>query len=88
MRVTTGPPRRVVTGVAGAAIVLAVLLLVIATIGGTAPADDVDDVDEAVIPPAHATTQDTGLVNPWAAGDAAALQELAGLGRAHLDGCR
>jgi hypothetical protein len=43
--------------------------------------------DNADTPTADATTHATGLVNPWAAGDAAALRDLAQIGRAHLNGC-
>jgi hypothetical protein len=67
-----------------AAIALSVLLLVVATrVATTSPGDD-----RSAIPPApDPAANDAGVVNPWAAGDAAALQELADLGRAHLTGC-
>jgi hypothetical protein len=84
MRVTTGTRRHVVMVVVGAAIGLSVLLLVLAIVGGTTTPDDADD---AFTLPADATTQDIGIVNPWAAGDAAVLRELAERGRAHLNGC-
>jgi hypothetical protein len=84
MRVTTGPRRRVVMGVVAAALALNVLLLIVATVGGTAT---LDDPANTFTPPADATTQDTGVVNPWAAGDAAILRALAELGRAGLNGC-
>ena len=84
MRVTLGPRNHHVTIVVSVAIALSVLLLVLATLAATAtPGDD----QTAINPASDAATQDTGVVNPWAAGDAAALQELADLGRAHLNGC-
>lgn len=86
MRVTTGPPKRVVRAVASAvaiALSLLVLVLVAAAVGSMGTSDDPDPVT----PPADATGPDAAALNPWAAGDAAALQELADLGRAHLDGC-
>ena len=84
MRITTGPRRGVVTVVGAAALALTVVLLAFAT-GGGASADDPADT---FTPPTDAmTTQDTGLVNPWAAGDAAVLRVLAELGRASLEDC-
>jgi hypothetical protein len=84
MRVTLGPRNRLVTIVVSVAIAVSVLLLVLATLGATTtPGDD----HSAVTPAPDAATQGAGVVNPWAAGDAAALQELADLGRAHLNGC-
>jgi hypothetical protein len=84
MRVTVGPRNHVITIVVSVVIALSVLLLVVATLGeATTPGDD----RRAVTPAPDAATQDAGVVNPWAAGDAAALQELADLGRAHLNGC-
>jgi hypothetical protein len=84
MRVTTGPPRDVVTVVAAAALALNVVLLV-TTVGGAASPDDAADT---FTPPAAATTTlDAGLVNPWAAGDAAVLRALAEVGGAGPNGC-
>jgi hypothetical protein len=85
MRVTTGPRRGVVTIVGAAALALNVVLLVFATDRGAAsPADPA----KTFTPPTDATTtQDTGVVNPWAAGDAAVLRAFAELGRAGLNGC-
>ena len=84
MRVTLGPRYHLVTIVVSVGIALSVLLLVVATLGAaTTPGDD----RRAVTPAPDAATQDAGVVNPWAAGDAAALQELADLGRAHLNDC-
>jgi hypothetical protein len=84
MRVTLGPPNHLVTIVVSVAIALSVLLLAVATLGATTNSRD----DRTAVNPApDAATQDAGVVNPWAAGDAAALQELADLGRAHLNGC-
>jgi hypothetical protein len=84
MRVTLGPQNHLVTIVVSVGIALSVLLLVVATLGAaTTPGHD----RRAVTPAPDAATQDAGVVNPWAAGDAAALQELADLGRAHLNGC-
>jgi hypothetical protein len=71
-------------GVVAAALALNVVLLIVATVGGTAT---LDDPANTLTPPADATTQDTGVVNPWAAGDAAILRALAELGRAGLNGC-
>jgi hypothetical protein len=84
MRVTTGPRKGVATLVAAAALALNVATLVFATVGGAASHDDPATI---VTSPTDATTQDTGLVNPWAAGDAAVLQALAKLGRASLNSC-
>ena len=85
MRVTTGPRRGVVTVVVAAALALNVVLLVFATVGVAASPDDPANT---FTPPTDATTtQDTGVVNPWAAGDAAVLRALAELGRASLNGC-
>jgi hypothetical protein len=84
MRVTLGPRNHLVTIVFSVAIGLSVLLLVVATLGGTAtPGND----RTALHPAPTLANQDAGVVNPWAAGDAAALRELADLGRAHLNGC-
>jgi hypothetical protein len=84
MRVTLGPRNHLVTLVVSVAIALSVLLLVVATLGAaTTSGDD----HGAVTPALDAATPDAGVVNPWAAGDAAALRELADLGRAHLHGC-
>ena len=83
MRVTIHPRRHLVTVVVALAITLSVLLLVVA-VGGVATSEDADDT---YTPTAAATTPDTGLANPWAAGDEAVLRELAELGRAHLEGC-
>jgi hypothetical protein len=84
MRVTLGPRNHLVTIVVSVAIAVSVLLLVLATLGATTTRGD----DRTAINPApDAATQDTGVVNPWAAGDAAALRELADLGRAHHNGC-
>jgi hypothetical protein len=84
MRVTLGPRNHVVTIAVSVAIALSVLLLVVATLGATTtPGHDRTAVNSA---PDEAT-QDAGVVNPWAVGNAAALQELADLGRAHLNGC-
>jgi hypothetical protein len=84
MRVTVGPRNHLVTIVVSVGIALSVLLLVVATLGATTtPGDD----HSAVTPAPASATQDAGVVNPWAAGDAAALRELADLGRAHLNGC-
>jgi hypothetical protein len=82
MRVTTGPRRHVVAVVVAAALAVNVLLLIFATVGGTATQDDTAG---PFTPPAAPTTQDTGIVNP-SAGDAAVLRKLAELGRAHLNG--
>ncbi len=82
MRVTTGPRRHVVAVVVAAALGVNVLL-VFTAVGGTATPDDADNSTPLV----DATTQDTGVVNPWAAGNAAALRALAELGRAHRNGC-
>ena len=84
MRVTLGPRNHLVTIVVSVAIALSVLLLVVATLGATTTPDG---DRTAVHPASDEATQDAGVVNPWAAGDAAALQELADLGRAHLNGC-
>ena len=83
MRVTIDPRKHVATVVVSAAIALSVLLLVVATVGGAAPDDD----DKAQRQTAEPATPESGVVNPWAAGDAAVLRELAELGRAHLNGC-
>ena len=84
MRVTLGPRNYLVTIAVSVAIALSVLLLVVAMLGAiTTPGDD----RTAVNPVPDGATQDAGVVNPWAAGNAAALQELADLGRAHLNGC-
>jgi hypothetical protein len=84
MRVTLGPRNHLVTILVSAAIALSGLLLVVATLGaGTTPRGD----DRTAISPAPDASTDAGVVNPWAAGNAAALQELADLGRAHLNGC-
>jgi hypothetical protein len=84
MRVTLGPRNKLVTGVVSVGIALSMLLLVVAMLGATTtPGDD----RTAVNPALDGATQDAGVVNPWAAGNAAALQELADLGRAHLNGC-
>jgi len=84
MRVTLGPRNHLVTTVVSAAIALSVLLLVVATLGATTTRRD---NRTAITRAPDAATQDTGVVNPWAAGNAAALQELADLGRAHINGC-
>jgi hypothetical protein len=84
MRVTLGPRNHLVTIVISVAITLSGMLLVVATLGATrTPGDD----RTAVHPAPDVATQDAGVVNPWAAGNAAALRELADLGRAHLNGC-
>ena len=84
MRVTLGPRNHLVTIVVSVAIALSVLLLGVATLGATTTRGD----DRTAVNPApDAATNDAGVVNPWAAGDAAALRELADLGRAHLNGC-
>lgn len=83
MRVTIHPRRHLVTVVVALAITLSMLLLVV-TVGDIATPGDADDT---YTPAADATTQDTGLANPWAAGDAAVLREFAERGRAHLEGC-
>lgn len=64
-----------------AAIAFSVVLLVVATVGGSAPPDAVDDANT---PTADAVTQDSGDVNPWAAGSAAAERYLAELGREYM----
>jgi hypothetical protein len=81
MRVTTGPRKHFVTVLVAASILLSSLLLLVAA-GGVprrdAPAPSgVRTAGEATVE----TGGDTGYVNPWEAGNAAALQELAELGR-------
>lgn len=83
MRVAMHPQRHLVTVVVTLAITLSVLLLVVSVRGVATP----EDADDTYSPTAAATTPDTGLANPWAAGDAAVLRELAERGRAHLEGC-
>jgi hypothetical protein len=85
MRVTTGPRRGVVKVVAAAVLALSVALLVLATIEGAASPEDRTTTFRSR--PDATTSQDPGLVNPWAAGDAAVLRALAELGRAGFDGC-
>jgi hypothetical protein len=78
MRVTTSPRRHAVALSVVAAIALSVLLLVIATVGSSAAPND---ADVANTPTADAVAQDSGYVNPRAAGNAAAERYLAELGR-------
>lgn len=84
MRLTIDHRKHVATAAAAVAIAVSLLLLVFATVGSSATPDISGD---SYIPPADAV-EETGPVNPWAAGDAAALYELAELGRAKLDACR
>jgi hypothetical protein len=71
----------VTTAITAVAIALSSLLLVLAVVGGNAP----DDAGGSTTP--DVGLADAGPVNPWAAGDAAALLTLADLGRGHLDAC-
>ncbi len=96
MRVTTGPARHAVTVAVAAAITLSLLLLALATLTGTAgPGTDTyqpGSLTEETAPGTGSAQpvpqDDASPVNPWAAGDAAALRELAEIGRAHLaNGC-
>jgi hypothetical protein len=79
MRLTIDHRKHVATVAAAAAMALSLLLLVLAAVGSAATPD-------TYAPPATAADE-APVVNPWAAGDAAALYELADLGRAHLDAC-
>jgi hypothetical protein len=83
MRLTIDHRKHVATVAAAVAIALSLLLLVLAAVGSAATPDPAGDT---YTPPAAAAGE-AGVVNPWAAGDAAALEELAQLGRAHLDAC-
>jgi hypothetical protein len=78
MRVTTSSRSHAVAVSIAVAIALSVLLLVVTTLGGSAAPNDADDANT---PTADAVTQDSGYVNPWAAGSAAAERYLAELGR-------
>jgi hypothetical protein len=84
MRLTIGHRKHVATAAAAVAIAVSLLLLVLATVGSSATPNISGD---SYTPPAGAADE-AGPVNPWAAGDAAALDELAELGRAHLDACQ
>jgi hypothetical protein len=79
MRLTIDHRKHVATVAAAAAMALSLVLLVLAAVGSAATPD-------TYTPPATAANE-AGVVNPWAAGDAAALNELADMGRAHLDAC-
>jgi hypothetical protein len=78
MRVTTSSRRHAVALGVAAAIALSVVLLVVATVGGSATPDDADDADT---PTADAVAQDSGYADPWTAGSAAAERYLTELGR-------
>jgi ABC-type phosphate transport system substrate-binding protein len=81
VRVTTSPRRHATAVIVAAAIALSALLLAVATVGGSATPDAADDANT---PTADAVTQDSGDVNPWAAGSAAAQRYLAELGREYM----
>jgi hypothetical protein len=83
MRLTINHRKHVATVAAAAAMALSLLLLVLAAVGSAATPDVAGDTHTR---PA-AAADEAGAVNPWAAGDAAALYELAELGRAHLNAC-
>jgi hypothetical protein len=83
MRVTIDHRKHVATAVIAAAIALSLVLLMLVVVGGTATSGRAGEASTA----AHSAAEDAGPVNPWAAGDAAAQQELADLGREHLDAC-
>jgi hypothetical protein len=83
MRLTIDHRKHVATVAAAAAMALSLLLLVLAAVGSAATPDPAGDT---YTPPATAADE-AGALNPWAAGDAAALNELADLGRAQLDAC-
>jgi hypothetical protein len=86
MRVTTGPRTVTVTVLVLAGIVVSTLLLVVAIVGlpgGGGP-------DRAIVGTAGtagARSSDDGYANPWEAGNAAALEELAEQGLATADAC-
>ena len=75
--------RHAVAVIVAAAIALSVLLLVVATVGGTTTPDHADTANTPTADAAaqDTVTQDTGPVNPWAAGDAAVARYLSELGR-------
>ena len=88
MRVTTDPHNHLVTILVAAGIALSSLLLVVA-VGGVPHGDDPDPPGVATAGEVTAGTGgDMGYVNPWEAGNAAVLQELADLGRqTQVDTC-
>lgn len=83
MRVTIDHRKHVATAVIAAAIALSLVLLMLVVVGGTDTSGRAGEASTT----AHSPAEDAGPVNPWAAGDAAAQQELADLGREHLDAC-
>ena len=85
MRVTTTGPRTV-TVLVLAAVVVSTLLLVVAIVGLPGGGDP----DRAIVgtgPTAGERSSDDGDANPWEAGNAAALEELAEQRRATADAC-
>jgi hypothetical protein len=88
MQVTTGPHKHLVTVLVAASILLSSLLLVVA-VGGVPHGNDPDPSGVATTgDTTSATSGDTGYVNPWKAGNAAALRALAELGRqTQVDTC-
>jgi len=84
MRVTTGP--RTVTVLVLASVVVSTLLLVVAIVGQPGGGDpDRATVGTAVT--AGERSSDGGYANPWEAGNAAALEELAEQRPATADAC-
>ena len=89
MRITTGPRKHFVTVLVAASILLSSLLLLLVAAGGVPHRDAPDPSGVRTAGQATGETGgDSGYVNPWEAGNAAALQELAELGRrAQLGAC-